>query len=329
MQASWSGSRSYSTRANPAQALHRLVGRLLGAVGGHHAEAEQVRDVAGAPARVAVAGRRRAGCWWVGEYLTGSGCRRSGPRRRVGLHQLPAEHHPCGRPHRARVWLDALDAPTLDALYADPEAADSPGRRCGCPHPTPAGSPTRSDGTYRCGTLQILSTRLSRPAASSSGGRPTSSAPSWLVSLRITSPLSTNSPRRRGCGLKSWWCRSGRPPPRCPVPQGPPVRDGYRPPPGRARPGQRRRASGPPQTAGRGAAGLRRRLRDHGRVFTRPGGEPLNPDAVSTSSNASPPAWACRRSGSMICGTAGRRWRWRPASTRRWSPSSSASPRSG
>jgi hypothetical protein len=36
---------------------------------------------------------------------------------------------------------------------------------------------------------------------------------------------------------------------------------------------------------------------DHGRVFTRPGGEPLNPDAVSSSSRGGPPASTCRRSG--------------------------------
>ena len=30
------------------------------------------------------------------------------------------------------VRLDALDPPTLDALYADLEAAGSPGRQCGC-----------------------------------------------------------------------------------------------------------------------------------------------------------------------------------------------------
>jgi hypothetical protein len=37
---------------------------------------------------------------------------------------------------------------------------------------------------------------------------------------------------------------------------------------------------------------------DHGRVFTRPGGELLNPDAVSIQFKRQPPASACRRSGS-------------------------------
>jgi integrase len=54
--------------------------------------------------------------------------------------------------------------------------------------------------------------------------------------------------------------------------------------------------------------------RGHGRVFTRPGGEPLNPDAVSIQFKRRAAASACRRSGSTISAMAGRRWRWRPAS---------------
>jgi integrase len=69
--------------------------------------------------------------------------------------------------------------------------------------------------------------------------------------------------------------------------------------------------------------------RDHGRVFTRPDGEPLNRMRCRSSSSGGRPASACQRSGSTISGTAGRPWRWRPVSTPRWSPSSSAMPRFG
>ena len=40
---------------------------------------------------------------------------------------------------------------------------------------------------------------------------------------------------------------------------------------------------------------------DHGRAFTRPGGEPLNPDAVSIQFKRRAARSACRRSSSTIC----------------------------
>jgi integrase len=56
---------------------------------------------------------------------------------------------------------------------------------------------------------------------------------------------------------------------------------GRRPPPGRAGPGHHRRAPGPPQRQAEERLAFGAGYRDHGRVFTRPGGEPLDPDAVA------------------------------------------------
>jgi hypothetical protein len=80
------------------------------------------------------------------------------------------------------VRLDALDAPTLDALYADLEA----------------GGLARS-------TVRLLHTQLHRAlAASSRPGRPPSFVPSWPASLRIAWRPSGSSPWRQGCGSGSW-----------------------------------------------------------------------------------------------------------------------------
>ncbi|HEV8425419.1 MAG TPA: hypothetical protein VGS14_09560 [Actinomycetes bacterium] len=65
---------------------------------------------------------------------------------------------------------------------------------------------------------------------------------------------------------------------------------------------------------------------DHGRVFTRPGGEPLNPDAVSIQFKRRAARLGLPPIRFHDLRHGWRRWRWKPASTPRWLPSSSATP---
>jgi hypothetical protein len=107
------------------------------------------------------------------------------------------------------VRLDALDAPTLDALYADLEASGL------------ARSTTRLIHTQLHRALadavrwDLLIRNPSnlvdppKPGVSSSPGQPASSAPSSRVSPQTGWPPCTSSPRRPGCGSVSWWGLNG------------------------------------------------------------------------------------------------------------------------
>lgn len=56
---------------------------------------------------------------------------------------------------------------------------------------------------------------------------------------------------------------------------------------------------------------------DQGFVFTRADGRPFDPNDFSREFDRRVKRLDCRASGSMTCGTRGRPWRYKPASTRR------------
>lgn len=165
-------------------------------------EAKQVRDDARARRKSWKAPTRTL----LGPYLTGTWLpamrSKVAPATWTSYHQNLAGHV-AGRIGHVR--LDALDAPTLDALYADLEAAGLARSTVRLIHTQlHRASPMRSGGICWRGTRRISSTRRSRSAGFSRRGRPTSSGPSSRVSLPIASPPSGNSPRRQGCVSGSW-----------------------------------------------------------------------------------------------------------------------------
>jgi integrase len=137
-------------------------------------EAEQARD--DARARRGQRGWKAPSRRLVGEYLSGTWL--PSIRAKVAPSTFTSYRqnlgHVAGRIGHVR--LDALDAPTLDGLYADLEAGGLARSTVRLIHTQLHRALADAVlGTYWCATPRISSTRRSRPAGCSRRGRPTSS----------------------------------------------------------------------------------------------------------------------------------------------------------